>query len=109
MRRPARREPEWWPRRGKPLAREGAAVSADEGNLAAVLVLFARWRRCCVCGSETLYVNEQARTDTDFECGLCQGIREDLAKKLRPPLPLRAALHLRALFTTANSNGTVRS
>jgi hypothetical protein len=79
-------------------------VSADEGNLAAVLVLFARWRRCCVCGSETLYVNEQGRTDGDFECGLCQGIREDLAKELKSSLPMRAALHLRSLFSTANDN-----
>jgi len=78
---------------------------SDEGNLCACLVTFSAWRKCCVCGSETLYVNSQARTDTDFECGICQRIREDLAKKLaRPSLPMRAALHLRSLFSTANDN-----
>jgi tRNA A37 N6-isopentenylltransferase MiaA len=76
-----------------------------EGNLCAVLVTFAAWRPCCVCGSLTLYVNENARTDSDFECGLCKEIRESLAKRLRPSLPMLAALHMRALFSTANDNG----
>jgi hypothetical protein len=82
---------------------------APDADLCACLVAFARWRKCCVCGSETLYVNDQARSDTDFECGLCQRIREDLAKKLRPPLPLRAALHLRSLHCTANDNHAGRA
>jgi hypothetical protein len=85
-------------------------MSTDgEGDLCACLVTFARWRKCCVCCSETLYVNSQAQTDGDFECGLCQRIREDLAKKLRPPLPLRAALHLRSLHCTANDNHAGRA
>ena len=85
------------------------APSPIEGNLCACLVTFARWRECCVCGSETLFVDGRCRTDDAFECGLCQGIREDLAKRLRPSLPMRAALHLRALFTTANDNGEARA
>ncbi len=78
-----------------------------EGNLCAVLVRFAAWRPCCVCGSLTLYVNENVRTDTDFECGLCKEIRESLAKLLRPSHPLRTALCLRSLFSTANDNREV--
>jgi len=82
---------------------------AQEGNLCAVLVTFAAWRKCCVCGSETLYVNEQARTDGDFECGLCVEIRENLAKRLRQtPLPARVAMHLHALWSTANDNHEAR-
>jgi hypothetical protein len=56
-----------------------------------------------------LFVNSQALTDGDFECGLCQRIHEALAERLRPSLPLRAALHLRALFATANDNRRVVS
>ena len=79
-----------------------------EGNLCAVLVRFAAWRLCRVCGSLTLYVNENARTDSDFECGRCKGIREDLAKRLlRPSLPMRAVLHWLGLFSTANDNRKV--
>jgi hypothetical protein len=88
-------------------AREKARQVAEpepESNLVKCLVTFARWRKCCVCGSETLFVNSQARTEGDFECGLCQRTREDLAESLRPSLPMRAALHLRALFSTANDN-----
>jgi hypothetical protein len=81
---------------------------AQEGNLCACLVTFAAWRKCCVCGSETLYVDGRCRTDDDFECGLCQRIREDLAKRLKPSLPMRAALHLHALFSTANDNHEAR-
>jgi len=71
----------------------------------ACLVTFAAWRRCAVCGSLTLFVNSQAQTDGDFECGLCQGIRENLAKRLRLSLPLRVAMHLHTLFAIANDNG----
>jgi hypothetical protein len=81
----------------------------DESDLCQTLVFFARWRRCCVCGSLTLFVDERGRSDGDFECGLCQGIREDLAKRLKPSLPLRAALHLRSLFSTANDNHEARA
>jgi hypothetical protein len=81
-----------------------------EGNLCAVLVTFAAWRRCCVCGSLTLYVDENAQTDGDFECGLCVEIRENLAKRLRQtPLPARMAMHLWGLFATSNDNGEARS
>jgi hypothetical protein len=80
-----------------------------EGNLCACLVMLARWCPCCVCGSLTLYANERARTDGDFECGVCVEIRETLAKRLRPSLPLRAALHLRTLFSTANDNHEARA
>ncbi len=78
-----------------------------EGNLCAVLVRFAAWRPCCVCGSLTLYVNENTRTDTNFECGLCKEIRESLAARLRQSLPIRAAFHVRALVATANGNREV--
>jgi hypothetical protein len=98
-------EAERW-RRAREKARQ--APEPMEGNLCAVLVTFAAWRPCCVCGSLTLYVNENARTDSDFECGLCKEIRENLAKRLRrPSLPLRVGLHLRALFSTANDNAAV--
>lgn len=88
------------------------------GNLASVLVLFARWRRCCVCRAPVLFVNGQCGTDGDVECPTCTGIREELARKLRPvqpanlhlapSLPARVALRLRALWSTANDNATVR-
>jgi hypothetical protein len=78
-----------------------------EGNLCAVLVRFATWRLCCVCGSLTLYVNENARTDSDFECGRCKEVCEILARWLRPSLPMRAALHLLGLFSKAIDNHQV--
>jgi len=86
------------------------------GNLAAVLVLFARWRRCCVCRAPVLFVNGQCGTDGDVECPTCTGIREELARKLRPRpaavtcLPVRAALHLWAAFGGVdNDNGHPRA
>jgi len=83
---------------------------AQEDNLCGALVFLARWRRCCVCGSLTLYVDENARTDSDFECGLCQGIRESLANRLRQTLlPARVAMHLWGLFATSNNSGEARS
>lgn len=75
-----------------------------EGNLCACLVTFAAWRKCCCCARPVLYVDARCRTDADVECPMCQSIREDLAERLRPSLPMRAALHLRALFSTANDN-----
>ena len=81
---------------------------ATEGNLAACLVLLARWRKCCVCGSETLFVDERGRSDADFECGLCVQVREDLARRLRyVKLADRVRFHLHALFSTANDNHEV--
>jgi hypothetical protein len=78
-----------------------------EGNLCAALVRFAAWRPCRVCGSLTLYVNENVRTDSDFECGRCKQVREILARWLRPSLPMRAAVHLLGLFSTAIDNREV--
>jgi hypothetical protein len=43
-------------------ARRVVAPEPIEGNLCAVLVTFAAWQRCAVCGSLTLYVNSQAQT-----------------------------------------------
>lgn len=79
----------------------------QEGDLCACLITFAGWRKCSVCASLTLFVNENVRTNSDFECGLCKEIRENLARRLRPSLPCRAALHLRAVFSTANDNHEV--
>ena len=90
-------------------ARTKPPAAAQEGNLCACLVTFAAWRKCCVCSRPVLYVDARCRTAGDVECPTCQGIREDLARRLRPPMPTRAALHLRALFTTANDNGAVPS
>lgn len=79
---------------------------AAEGNLVKCLVVFARWRTCSVCRSRPLlFVDARCRTDADVECPTCQRIREDLAKRLKPSLPLRAALHLRAIFEARNDNG----
>ena len=90
-------------------ARQQAPTTAPApgGDLCACLVTFAAWRPCCVCGSLTLYVDENARTDSDFECGLCKEIREILARWLRPSLPMRAALHLLGLFSMAIDNHEV--
>jgi len=90
-------------------ARQQALTTAPapEGNLCACLVTFAAWRPCRVCGSLTLYVNVDLQTDSDFECGLCKEIREILARWLRPSLPMRAALHLLGLISTANDNRMV--
>jgi len=92
----------------RPLAPLPPTPAPSEGNLVKCLVVFAAWRPCCVCGSLVLYVDARCRTDADVECPTCQGIREDLAKRLRPSLPMRAALHLHALFSTANDNGEAR-
>jgi hypothetical protein len=90
------------------LAARSKPPAPIEPNLCATLVTFARWRKCCVCGSETLFVDERARTDGDFECGLCVGIRENLAKRLRrTSLAARAALHLWGLFSMGNDNHEV--
>jgi hypothetical protein len=91
--------------KARPPAIEPAPI---EGNLCAVLVTFAAWRQCCCCQSLTLYVNSQARTTGDFECGLCKDIRENLAKRLRrPSLHERVRFHLAGLFSTANDNHEV--
>jgi hypothetical protein len=86
---------------------DDAKPASPDGNLCACLVTFAAWRACSVCGSLTLYVNENVQTDSDFECGLCEEVREILARWLRPSLPMRVALHLLGLFSTANDNRKV--
>jgi hypothetical protein len=84
------------------------APALSDANLAATLVLFARWRKCCCCGRPVLYVDARCKTDSDVECPTCVEVREHLAKRLRrTSLPVRAALHLRALFSTSNDNGKV--
>jgi hypothetical protein len=65
-------------------AKPAQATKPEEGNLAAVLVMFARWRRCCCCQALVLYVGADCRTTGDVECPTCQGIRADLAKRLKP-------------------------
>jgi hypothetical protein len=83
-----------------------APTPENEANLAAVLVTFARWRKCCCCQALVLYVGANARATGDVECKLCVDIREDLARRLRrTSLPARVGLHLRALFSTSNDNG----
>jgi hypothetical protein len=89
-----------------------APAAENAGNLCAVLHLFAAWRTCEGCGLRVLFVNEQARSDGPFICGLCERRREALGRKCRAPapeglasLPVRVALHLRALFATGNDNG----
>ena len=89
--------------------RRASAPPAQEGNLVKCLVLLSAWRRCCVCGSETLFCDERGRSDGDFECGECMGVRKALARRLRrTSLPARVRFHLRALWWTGNDNGEAR-
>jgi hypothetical protein len=101
-----------------------APTPEPSGNLCGVLVTFATWRPCCCCGSPVLFVNGQAQSDGDVECGLCLSLREELAERLRPlpvqgaqicaarpSLPVRAALHLWGLWgllSTGNDNHEAR-
>jgi hypothetical protein len=138
-----------------------------EANLVKTLLVLSQWKPCSACGARTLYVNEQAKTDTPFVCGACEERRESLAKQCRKPaakgcpscgsmaifvdeslshpratcggclatwsvlppdkrrrpaavqeaplpltrpsLPMRVALYLRALVSTANDNAQVPS
>ena len=81
---------------------------AAERNLCRTLVFLAAWKSCRSCSARVLYVDEQARTDSEFICGRCDERREAMGKRLsRPSLPLRMALHLRSLFSTANDNHEV--
>jgi hypothetical protein len=87
-----------------------APAPAAEGNLCAVLVTFAAWRKCCVCARPVLYVDARCRTDDDVECPTCQAVREDLAKRLRrPSLHERVRFHLAGLFATSNDNHEARA
>jgi hypothetical protein len=90
-------------------ARPPAPAAVQEGNLCACLVTFAAWRKCCVCSRPVLCVDPRCRTVGDVECPACVRVREDLAKRLRPSLPLRAALHLWGLFATSNDNHEARA
>jgi hypothetical protein len=56
-------------------------VTIDGGNLTKVLTMFAAWRPCRSCGARVLYVDEDARPDGDFICGLCEE-RQDLIRVL---------------------------
>ena len=90
-------------------AKPPTPAPAQEGNLCACLVTLAAWRRCH-CGSLTLFVDSQARTDSDFTCGLCQAKIEDLARRLRyVKCAERVRFHLSALFSTANDNHEARA
>jgi hypothetical protein len=86
----------------------------NEGDLVKVLVVFARWRKCCCCSRSLLFVDALCRTDADVECPTCQAVREGLALRLRPSnshqmsLPDRVALHVKALLFIANDNGEAR-
>jgi hypothetical protein len=79
------------------------------GSFCAVLVYSAAWRACGACGALVLFVDGQARTDSKFTCGRCDERSEALGMRCRPSLPLRSALHLHALFSTANNSGEARS
>jgi hypothetical protein len=88
-------------------AREAQRAPAPETqvNLCRTLAYFAAWKPCRACGALVLFVDERARTDSKFTCGRCDARREALGKRCRPSLPMRAALHLRALFEARNDNG----
>lgn len=63
----------------------------NEGNLVDVLRLFAAWRPCSACGFRVLFVDEQARTDSDFVCGGCERRQEALGRDCRATFPPRPA------------------
>ena len=79
-------------------------AAENEGNLCACLATFAAWRACDACGALVLFVNELARTTGKVVCGRCERRRKALGEQCKPSLPMRAALHLRGLFSTANDN-----
>jgi transcription elongation factor Elf1 len=56
-------------------------MTCNEGNLCATLVVLAAWRPCSCCGTLTLYVNEQARTDGAVICEYCEARRDALTKE----------------------------
>ena len=80
-----------------------------EANLVKTLLVLSQWKPCSACGALTLYVNEQAKTDTPFACTRCERRRADFGERCKPSFPVRAMLHLRALFTVANDNHQVRA
>lgn len=84
-------------------AKPPTPAPAQEANLCGALVLLARWKKCAVCGSETLFTDERGRSDADFECGLCVEVRADLARRLRyVKLASLVRFHLGALFANDN-------
>jgi hypothetical protein len=91
---------------------------SDERNLCRTLVFLAERKVCKACGARVLFVDENARTDTNFICGRCDQRREAMgeqAKRARAtsrnrrqlPLPSLVRLHLWGLFSTVNDNGKV--
>jgi hypothetical protein len=44
----------------------------ESGNMVKMLAFLAAWRPCTNCGARVLYVDENARTDTQFVCGHCE-------------------------------------
>jgi hypothetical protein len=44
-------------------------------NLCTYLVMCAAWWHCRKCGSLSLFVNEQDRTDGEFICDACQALQ----------------------------------
>jgi hypothetical protein len=62
---------------------DSSEPAPKEGNLVAVLVLFAAWRPCNGCGAITLYIDEQMKTASQFVCGLCEQQRVALGRDCR--------------------------
>jgi hypothetical protein len=44
----------------------------ESGNMVKMLALLAAWRPCNSCGAQVLYVDDNAKTDTQFVCGHCE-------------------------------------
>lgn len=86
-------------------AQRALAPTPIEANLVKTLLVLAQWKACSACGALTLYVNEQAKTDTPFACTRCEWRRADFGERCKPSFPVRAMLHLRALFTVARTVG----
>jgi hypothetical protein len=67
---------------GKSLAQfelDDGSPSTDEGDMLKTLVFLATWRPCNSCGERVLYIDDNARTDTQFVCGRClEGAEREL-------------------------------
>jgi hypothetical protein len=59
----------------------------ESGNMVKMLTFLAAWRPCNSCGARVLYVDENARTDTQFVCGHCEECaKRELASAARMTL-----------------------